>query len=357
MADDRRGQIINIPHRYPTCHRVRQFGLDIDHYYEHVLKKYLRPSENMAVTPGDIAQLGKRLGAINLRLESFDGTQNVTDFLQDFKRYTEQAGITDDKDKLNTLITHTTGEARALYRTLQDPDFETLQASLEQRFGLSNPEKRQLKTQFYQSRQLPGEPFKTYVTRMQQTARLIAIPEKELVEVSISGARPELRPHLAMAGPETVQDLFKLAVVANESLVADANPQFEALNVVSEQLQQFERRMTALHTAANAANGANADRYQRNRSQQRRQQRGNGPRSQQARSVTPQRQQANNGRSNGPINTTSQSPSRQPCGRCMSSTCLRNPCRAWGATCNKCGKLNHYARACRSAAPQVTFQQ
>ena len=71
----------------------------------------------------------------------------------------------DDKDKLNTLITHTTGEARALYRTLQDPDFDTLKSSLE-RFGISIPEKRQLKTQFYQSRQLPGEPFKSYVSRM-----------------------------------------------------------------------------------------------------------------------------------------------------------------------------------------------
>ena len=96
----------------------------------------------MAVTPGDIAQLGKRLGAINLRLDPFDVTQNVTDFLHDFKRYTEQAGIKDEKDKSNTLITHTMGEATALYRTLQDPDFDTLKSSLEQRFRISNPEKR-----------------------------------------------------------------------------------------------------------------------------------------------------------------------------------------------------------------------
>ena len=199
----------------------------------------------MAVTPGNIDQIGKWLGAINLRLDPFDGTQNVTDFLQDFKRKTKQAGITDDKDKLNTLITHTMGEARTLYRTLQDPDFDTLKSSLEQRFGISNPEKRQLKTQFYQSRQLPGVPFKSYVSRMQQTARIIAIPEKEVVEVSISGAHPELRSHLAMAGPETVQDLFKLAMVAKESLVAEANPQFEALNIVSEQLQQFGQTLSS----------------------------------------------------------------------------------------------------------------
>ena len=253
-------------------------------------------------------------------------------FFKTSKRYTEQAGITDDKDKLNA---HTTDEARALYRTLQDPDFDTLKSSLEQRFGVSNPEKRQQKTQFYQSRQLPGEPFKSYVSRMQQIAWLIAIPEKELVEVSISGARPELHPHLAMAGPETVQDLFKLAVVANESLVAEANPQCEALNVVSEQLQQFERRMTALHTATNA------DRYRRSRSHQRRQQRGNGP-CLQGRSAMPQRQQPTNSRSNRPNNAANQSTSHQPCGRCLDNNCQGNPYQAWGAMCNKCGKLNHY---------------
>ena len=173
-------------------------------------------------------------------------------------------------------------------------------------------------------RQLPGEPFKSYESRM--------------------------LPHPAVASSETVQDLFKLAVVANESLVAEANLQFEALNLVSEQLQQFEQRMTAMHTAANA------DRYQCSRSNQRRQQRGNGPHFKQARSATPQRQQTTNGRSNGPNNTANQSASRQPCGWCLSNSCQGNPCRAWAVTCNKCGKLNHYARACRSAAPPVTFQ-
>ena len=102
MAEDRRGQIINIQHRYPTHQRVRQSGLDIDHYYQHVLKDFLHPSENMAVSLGLIAHLGKRLGAINLRLDPFDGTQNVTDFLKDFKRYTEQAGITDNIDDDNS---------------------------------------------------------------------------------------------------------------------------------------------------------------------------------------------------------------------------------------------------------------
>ena len=114
---------------------------------------------------------------------------------------------------------------------------------------------------------------------MQQLAREINIPDAEVVEVCIGGAPAELRPHLAMASPASVAALLKLAVVANESLVADANPQFEALNMVTNQLQQFERRMTALHTKANT--DANA-RSQRNSRPFQRRQRNNGPRFQQA---------------------------------------------------------------------------
>ena len=62
------------------------------------------------------------------------------------------------------------------------------------------------------------------------------------------------------------------------SLVVDSNPQFEALNAVTAQLQQFECRMTALHDA-----NTNRPQPPRNsRPQQRRprgQQRNNGPRS------------------------------------------------------------------------------
>ena len=44
----------------------------------------------MSVTPDDIAKLGKRLGATFVRLEPFDGTQNIKDFFRDFERYSKQ---------------------------------------------------------------------------------------------------------------------------------------------------------------------------------------------------------------------------------------------------------------------------
>ena len=241
MAENRPGQILNSRplHVYTTRHRVRQLGADSLEDYENILDNLFSDNNStMAVTPDDVAKLGKRLGAMWVRLEPFDGSQNVSDFFKDLQRYLSQTGNTTDQEKLDTLISHITGEAKALCRTLETPTFDSLKSALEEHFGLTDQEKRQLKSTFYSSKQIPGETFKQYVTRMQQLAREINVPDAEVVEVCIGGARAELRPHLTMASPASVAALLKLAVVANESLVADANPKFEALNMVTYQLQQ-----------------------------------------------------------------------------------------------------------------------
>ena len=360
MADNppRPGQILNYvePRRYPTRHSIRQSGTSLE-LYDTVLNDIFRKPvtlSTMSVMPDDIAKLGKRLGAMFVRLEPFDGTQNIKDFFQDFERYLNQTATTSDSDKSNSLTDHTKGEAHAFYRTLTpSPNYADLKTALEDRFGLNIQEKRQIKSRFYSNKQLPGELFKMYVGRMQQMARQIEVPDSEVVEVCINGARIELRPHLAMAAPDSVKDLLKLAVVANENLVADSNPQFEALNAVTAQMQQFECRMTALHDS-------NANRQQpphNNRPQQRRprgQQRNNGPRFQQPTwTLPPSGRQSNTGANNGPANnsgprTPSRSPARQLCGRCRDSRCQGFLCRAWGLTCNKCGGKNHFAKACHT---------
>ena len=356
MDDQHRpGQILNHVRHYPTRQRIRQLGVGSIDNYEENLEELFRdnpPENTMALTPADLVNLGKRLGAANMRLETFDGTNNIKDFFQDLDRYFQQTAIASEDDKLNALMDHTTGDARAYYRTLTPPvTYASLKSALEERFGLSHQEKRQIKSRFYAAKQLPGESFKQYVGRMQQMARQIDIPEAEVVEVSMSGARAELRPHLAMAGPDSVQALLKLAVVANEELVAEANPQFEALNAISQQLQKFERNMTALHTAAPSDSCGN---QRSGRSQQRRQ-RNNGTRFPQAwNRQNTGTNNVNTNRNNGP-RTPNRSPARQTCGRCLSNTCPGNhSCRAWGLICNKCGKFNHFAKACRT---RVTFQQ
>ena len=91
MAEKRPGQILNARplHVYPTRHRVRQLGADSLEEYDNILNHLFSDNNNptMAVTPDDIAKLGKRLGAMWVRLEPFDGSQNVSDFFKDLQRY------------------------------------------------------------------------------------------------------------------------------------------------------------------------------------------------------------------------------------------------------------------------------
>ena len=90
MADNppRPGQILNHvePRRYPTRHSIRQSGTSLE-LYDTVLNDTFRNPvtlSTMSVTPDDIAKLGKRLGAMFVRLEPFDGTQNIKDFFSRF---------------------------------------------------------------------------------------------------------------------------------------------------------------------------------------------------------------------------------------------------------------------------------
>ena len=142
----------------------------------------------MAVTPDDIAKLGKHLGAMWVHLEPFDGSQNVSNFFKDLTRYLAQTGNTSDQEKLDTLISHITGEAKALYLTMETPTYASLKTALEKCFGLTEQEKRQMESTFYSAKQIPGETFEQYVTRMQQLAWQINIPDAEVVAVCIGRA-------------------------------------------------------------------------------------------------------------------------------------------------------------------------
>ena len=103
MAENCPGQILNARplHVYPTHHRVRQLGVDTIKEYDNILDNlFSNNNPIMAVTPDDIAKLSKRLGAMWVRLEPFDGSQNVSDFFKDLQRHLSQTGNTTDQEKI-----------------------------------------------------------------------------------------------------------------------------------------------------------------------------------------------------------------------------------------------------------------
>ena len=75
-------------HVYPTRQRVRQLGADTIEQYDNILDNSFTNNDTiMAVTPDDIAKLGKRFRAMWVRLEPFDRSPNVNDSFQDLARY------------------------------------------------------------------------------------------------------------------------------------------------------------------------------------------------------------------------------------------------------------------------------
>ena len=153
----------------------------------------------MAVTPADLQALGRTFGALMIRLEPFDGSGNVTDFLSDLERYFEDTNKNTDKDKINCLLHHLSGEARLWFRTQTEDKYDNLKALLQDRFGITTQQQHGIRTKIYSCRQLPGESFKSFVGRIQQLARQIHMPEAEILPVALHGARPELRTQLSRA--------------------------------------------------------------------------------------------------------------------------------------------------------------
>ena len=295
----------------------------------------------MAVTPADLQALGRTFGALMIRLEPFDGSGNVTDFLSDLERYFDDTNKVTDKDKINCLLHHLSGEARLWFRTQTDDKYDNLKASLQDRFGITTQQQHGIRTKIYSCRQLPGESFKSFVGRIQQLARQIDMPEAEILPVALHGARPELRTHLSMAAPKTLSALLKLPLVADEdNLISDVNPQFEALNAaMTEQMAKLGHQIAAI-----GRNQQQRSRPSNRRPQQQRNGTSPGKFFKPAKSPSrpPQQQQQPQRRSN------SRSPSRTNCSKCGYDTCRGNPCPAWGKTCYKCGRPNHLSRCCRT---------
>ena len=152
-------------------------------------------------TADALANLGNQFAALSIRVDPFDGSGNIQNFLDDLDRYMKEVGRTSDDEKLHSLIAHLTGDAKLWFRTLETPTWASLKGGLKERFGLTAQQKHAIKTRVFSAKQQPGETFKSYVGRLQQEARKIALDEKELLSIALGSARPHLCLHLAMAKP------------------------------------------------------------------------------------------------------------------------------------------------------------
>ena len=160
------------------------------------------------------------LKCLTISLVNFDGsTKTVADWLEDYDRFCTETKRESDADKLTTLISHLTGDAKQWFilQPLENrTDYTKLRPALLAKFSPTSQEKFSLKSKIYATKQQVNQTFKDYVRQQQLAARTAGLPQQELTSICISGALPTLKAHLAMAQPQTIEELLKLPLVVNE---------------------------------------------------------------------------------------------------------------------------------------------
>ena len=71
-----------------------------------------------------LQSLCKQFNALTSKLDVYDGSACVKDFVSDLERYCEHLGKEEDADKLNVLVSHITGEAKDVFRLVKSQTFD-----------------------------------------------------------------------------------------------------------------------------------------------------------------------------------------------------------------------------------------
>ena len=214
----------------------------------------------------------------------------------------------------------------------------------------------------------PSERVEDFVTRMRKVARRLDITPDTLHYAVINGLRPELRLAVVSKGVTNLESSISTAKLAESAAITNADAVSRLLldamksNALAAEKQAAEIRSLTSQVAAMSAARLDAG----------------GPRMASLPATTardgrpfqaprplrptPQNQQrmnyANTRPVGGPRSFTparapgnQQTPQAKPCGRCGLSH-AEGKCRADGAECRQCGRMNHFARVCRSARPR-----
>ena len=231
------------------------------------LDKVLHIQEEVHNTKAKMAEevlkmLTKQLNALTIKIDSFDGTGNVQEFLDDFNDYCKEAGKNTEAEKLAVLKNNLHGNAKEWYRLQPTETWAEISTSILDRYGLTDNQKHAAKAKLFAATQQPQETFSNFVSRVQKLARDTTVNQDELVTISINGARPQIRAHLQMVSPApaTIAALLKLPIVSDDTLQHQLNPGYEAL--VAE-IASLNQQVAAISTTKQRDTSSSRDRSPR----------------------------------------------------------------------------------------------
>ena len=308
-----------------------------------------------------LKMLTKQFNALTIKIDNFDGTGNIQDFLDDVDNFCKEAGKETGEEKLACLRNNLQAEAKEWYRLQPDKTWAAISVAIKDRFRKMDQQKHNIKAKLFGANQQPSETFAQFVSRVQKMARDVTVKQEELVKICLNGARTYLRAHLQMASPapDTISAPMKLPIVAEESLQHELNPGYEALiaEIVSLNSQVVTMSTTKDHARDRSSSRGRRVTFQSSRTS--RSHSRDDSLSCNGRSVSSSRDHGHHQRRHrdyrhGQYRTPSHSPYRPMttstqvirCGRCATFCPGKTQCIAWGKTCYKCNKNNHFAPCC-----------
>lgn len=220
-------------------------------------------------------------------------------------------------------------------------NFDALKEQFTARFGLNGPTKWSVLPEIYDMKQRQDQTAQDFIQKVQMKARLINLPEEQVIGALMKGFLPHIRADLIRSEIKSIADVTKEAAIS-EQVHKIKGPQSDS--VLSE-----ERLIKAIQTAMTVSNLQPAVGQPQSYSEFKQpprnkpQQRPNYNRAQQKYTYNKP-----SGRQNGPrVNPN------YVCIRCdRQGHHYQNQCPFIDAVCHGCSKVGHIQRACKSKAQQ-----
>lgn len=285
----------------------------------------------------------------------FTGTGDVESWIYAFENYCFYKGETDQRRcaLLPLLLSEQAFDWFQILDASKKMQYSTLRAALIERFGNSPLTRHKTARQLFERKQGNGESVDTYVAQMLKLASSLGDDRQQFALYAIvSGLRPQIATYVAQNRPQTIQELLEHGRVA-ELTTTERTDEPVLIKAVADLKSEIAKLGTSMQQSSTNASASafqpticpvnqrfdNPEQPQRRTNTRDNQSYNQGPR---------RRQQWNSGMPRQPTSGHG-STGLSECLRCGLFHTHPQSCRALGATCFYCGKLNHFRSKCRAA--------
>jgi hypothetical protein len=281
-------------------------------------------------------------------------------WLESFERYCEykQYGPEDRLTLLPLLMRETASDWISTLSKETFHSYDSLREAFKRNYFSPAELAWQLQGNLWRESQRSDEKVDEFISRVRKRARRLNLESTAITDIIINGLRPSIRMHVLLqkasgVGPTTLEDLVKFSRLAeavavqqpdtSTNLLVEVMKASAATNELqARELRELTNKVAAL-TMVQDNQQVNATRG------------GAEAPTQRTYKYSPQREQRNNWHRSAKTSDDSQSTdkvnAKPACGRCgypAHAQGRRCPAMQEGTTCNNCGKVNHFARVCRS---------